>query len=272
MMLAELENGTLEWQLVPGYKGQGKYSNLCDWDKLDWSRNDQDIARELKVEPAVIRNVRKKLGKQRAPRRDYRLKATEEMLAAVDWKNLRDAEISRLLRVSRERVRQIRIHRGEPCERETMKSKIPSAIKWLQEHRAEMEGKSWREIISLIPIEMAPSTKRVVLRMSGIKYLRENIGDIAKLPVNWELPNGYLVMIWGLTQQAWSNHRRNYDKGDAKWCAMGYSNKYAKDPEFLEAVSKEIDKARTTGREVDEDAIWSLVERKQLAAELRELL
>jgi hypothetical protein len=203
-----------------------------DWESLDWTKNNNQLARETGIPFSTIRQNRIKLGKPNSdPRTWYskQRKVSPEQLETVDWEHCTDTEIAHQLRVSRERIRQLRQTLCKPpCKWDKVSKSVRDMLFWMESHRAELEGKTTQEIFEAMPFPHATrGQKYYVLRMSGISYdattTKAAISRIGKLSkqINWELPNIILSKIWGETAQHFASYRSHWNLGKAKWLMQG---------------------------------------------------
>jgi len=234
------------------------------WEGVDWTKSNSQIARELGRTIQMVAAA--KHARDIPPHRQggmgrYNYKIDAERLAAVDWEWETDASIAVNLGVSRERIRQIRVERQKPDCKVKWTGHGVEAMKWLEEHRAEIEGLPGHDIVRMMPGEAQIPTKYSLLKRSGIKFTKGwgggrpwKYGEHGQVPLNWVLPTKWLSLVWGMSNHQVSQRRMLINAGPSRWHGGGFS-RYLNDPDFRALLAAEILVAKEKGLEVDTNAI-----------------
>lgn len=111
-----------------------------DWESVDWTKQNRDIASELSTNPSYVGLMRRKLGKPKSPRhwsRNPKLKENNRKeWKSWDWSKT-DAELGRQHSLCRERTRQIRKLLGfKPSPRGGNRKYDWSKVDWNQNNKA----------------------------------------------------------------------------------------------------------------------------------------
>lgn len=239
--------------------GHGKLCNAryrhIPWRKLDWTKNNQELAIETGVSIQVVQKIRHRLNHPavNGVYRNRRESAVPEMLATTDWQWERDADIARRFGVSRERVRQIRLEhrlpecliRGAQNDAETL-----LAQKWICANRNSLDGRIATEVADECPGNLKIERKYDLLRKWGVKlqYYKHPLPAEAGLPINWELPNQLIELIWN-RPKAWASlNRYRWNKVSPKYETRFVGLESAlKNPDCVKAIEVEIEKAKAAG-------------------------
>lgn len=269
---------TEEWVIVPGIRHRSKWADRVKWDEMDWTKNNNQLGREMKLSPQLVGKFRNRLGKPPAERKvgSGKRKIDPELLRNADWENKIDVELARAWGVSRERVRQLRDLQGRPClvRNRTYQSRL--AAKWLAENAQKISGQHMHDVIRQMPGALGLPTKRDLVRESGIvvdenrRWTASRYTDtLVPKTVNWDLPNKFLHMIYIGTERNGKNWNRvatdrsRLNAPKSKWWSSGFANRFIFDPEFHKALEVEIKKAKAMGRIVDEKTIHEHIEKRR---------
>lgn len=249
-----------EWRPVPGIKSRTLWSEKVDWESVDWSLNNNQIAAKTGCQAGLVARFRRRLGKPPSPGiASRKVAVTKEMLEATDWEYVRDIDLAAAWGVTREYARQMRMFHGKPCLISARTSPVRiEAAKWVMEHRSEIEGKHIHDVTRNMPFTLNLVTKRAILRQSEIKFdwgKRRYFSRIRSRNMNWSLPNSILVKVWGESTYNIANFRCRNSPGKAKWFLSGHNPKAASNPKLLAAVDAEVAKAREAGITADGDGI-----------------
>lgn len=256
-----------------------KYSTI-EWDKVNWVKQDCEIARELGIPINSVRFWRNKLKvpqPQNKGHKHYKNKRiTEEKIEAADWVNMMDAEIAREWSVSRERVRQIRELRKKPsCRYGTISSATKKIIAWLYEHKSDVEGKSSLVVGAMIPNTIAANMHQAnkAMRLSGLNFDWKKKSRPFLIPVDkidWRLPSVLLEAIWNASHNRIATTRYNNQFPKPIWSLRGTTNPN-KNPELIAAIHAQIDVAKTFGKVPREKWLSDYLESKEkVASTIRE--
>lgn len=242
-----------------------KWSHI-PWDTLDWNKSDQLLCGELGITINTIRKHRIRLGK--AVGTVLRQKVSPEQIEQADWEHFTDMELSRQWHVTRERVRQIRLERKKPqCIFGHAPSESLELLRYINEHRAELQSKTLKEAARTLPEKLNYSTAKRLFRKCGLRFVRERINKYPIELMDWRLPNIILGMIWSFDSWKIALLRSNYLKQKPQWFAGGLFGTFFNDPVFLEVMNAEIEKAKADGIEVDRVKIENyLAERRRIYA------
>lgn len=241
-------------------------TRTIDWKALDWSKSNNELARQINFSANVIRDYRARLGNPPSYARGGnrpRCVITDEMINAADWANVRDNQLARSWGVSRERVRQIRLERRMPafCGVTSQMKEMQEAVLWLNEHADQLNGKYMVEIAREMPGDRNYTWKRRALHASKVKYRRGGpyaFSTKTAMAANWELPNRVLVSIWGWNPKCVGSIRGRYSNKSPKWSLYGHYEGLHSE-EFKKAIDDEIKKARSYDIEVDEEKVYGLL-------------
>jgi hypothetical protein len=179
------------------------------------------------INRGVCKDGRSRVGSDGA----YNYKIDFEKIATIDWTR-RDADIAEEFNVSRERIRQVRLM--------LEKSKVPKTKSDTTELRksdnSTFEGKTLDECCEMFP-NLSKNYIYTLLKRKGVQLKRKQ--SSARSPVwsllNFDLSNNRLEDIWNLSYNAATRYRTHH----ARWSG---SHIY-EDPEFLDAISMETEKA-----------------------------
>ena len=198
-------------------------------------------------------------------------KVSPEEIEQTDWEHFTDTELSRKLHVTRERVRQIRLQQKKPqCIFGHAPSKSMDLLRYINEHRAELQSKTIREAAIALPSNLNYVTAQKLFRKCGLRFVRERITKYPVELMDWRLPNIILGMIWPYGSWKIALLRSNHLKQKPEWFAGGLFGTFFNDPVFLETMNAEIEKAKANGIEVDKVKIENyLAERRRIYATLR---
>lgn len=244
----------------------------------DWSKTNEQLAGEIGCASHTVKYWRDSLQKPRSSRQNWNKQkrlVTDEQIKAADWEFKTDVALSREWGISRERVRQIRARGKFPeCrlknwhDRETFQF-----AEWVERHRdTALKDKSGKEVIDAAPDEFKGSMSRegmrkVLLRL-GFKVTR--IRKPRKYPVdriNFALPNIALSFIWDAPKNVFGSMRYRECRPAPKWKVNGgFCVRFLSDPQFLDAVQREIEVAKQNGFTPREDDLKKWLEyRRELA-------
>lgn len=261
-----------EWMPIPRKMSRSKYSRI-DWAGMDWSKNDQQIARMTGVPAASVRHYRRKLGAPCSPGHvngSHLRKIPEDLIASADWENQRDMDLAEKWGVSRERVRQIRMEREKPACKFHHVNKIQIEMgQWLNDHRKEIEGRPAHDVVREMPQLVFITTKLKALKKSGIPFDWSKAFRMTRLrsyDMNWSLPNLLLSMIWGERTWTVANYRCRGCLGKPKWTFGRFSRSWVKSGRFEQAVLREIEKAKAKGKNHGESVLDYLGARRKALA------
>lgn len=251
-----------------GHRRRPFMTGDVDWEKVDWTQSNGQIAGALGVSISHVLQARQYYGKpayamdrdSQRQRSHKNIRVSQEQIDAADWVNSTDVMLARQWGVSRERVRQFRLEQQKPaCRFEHMEEETIKALLWLEEHRAEIEGKHFTEAAKLIPGEFGMARRHRLLDLSGIPLDRQRSSVGRNQRYNFALSNLWLAKIWVVKHNQIGSLRSRYLLGKPKWQAHGFARKYASDPAFREAVKLEIEKAKQAGVPVPEQEIWQQI-------------
>lgn len=259
----------LKWRKRLGKEKVTKHSSI-PWESLDWSKNDQELSFKLGINPGSVRHRRILLGKPAATHQNWHKNGEpyligQEQLATADWERFTDVELGRKWGCSREYVRQKRqAGRFPECKLKHFDGASAEAFRWIEDHKAELEGKTLKEAYRMIPSEASTETKRRWLiradvRLSLQSNKRERTTHKWMDVVNWELPNLVLALVWNTPRYTFATNRYSNLKAKPKW-ATGFYGRCFEKPDFHEAVQAEFLKAREHGRNPDEEGFARWVE------------
>jgi hypothetical protein len=154
----------------------------------------------------------------------------------VDW-CLRDAEISRSLGISRERVRQVRASRGiGPSE---YRAAIQRFDRWVVTNRDRLNGQPLQHIMRMFGSEISPQVARRLLRLHQIK---PHDATTRWRGIDWRLPNRDLARIWSANAKYIANLRARLGVGSATWDAK--NSIIEQSIEYQQSLAQEMIKSR----------------------------
>lgn len=243
-----------------------KKTRHIKWRELDWAKNDGQLSGELGVTIGLIRQMRYKLGAPLSPNavpgpnsKSYRI-VSKEMIAAVpDWSKVRDVQLAKQWRVSRERVRQIRLqYRFPVCQLEyapkvaTMHAQV---IEWVKANEATIKGKLASEVVKQMPFKDTMFRNGIyrAMKETGVPFVwrkaRQSIAD--ELDINWELPNPVIAACWN-TKAHWVPINRNRmnkqpDQWSGRYGTRGRNRRFRHLDELKYKVRVEVEKAVRRG-------------------------
>jgi hypothetical protein len=179
---------------------------------LDWNKLDADLARELRSPPSCMHYWRIKLNKpESSGTSDYmsRRKAAQRAVwNSWDWQK-NDSTIAKELKLSRERVRQIRLTLGKPAS--AQKGVRDSQVdKTLLPHVDELKSMMPSEAANKFGFCFITITK--FCRRHGIKMIngvQRKIELAVMHRCNWRLPSRTLSGIWGRPLQSFAAFRNS---------------------------------------------------------------
>jgi hypothetical protein len=213
-------------------------SVIYDWDSVDWSLPTRVITRRLGCSESIVSRRRRLLGKPSAPR----VMSSRYDWDSVDWTR-RDVEIAGWLGCSRERVRQVRQARGLPPSPRVDPSSKSSRIKAWMKRESRLSGAlSTGEVR-----EIFDCSRTVVLtaaRRTGFRLRPPRLAYAVRAPINWDLPNRDLAMIW------WPHAKWPLQKVGSNRFAYGRPSRWKghrcpeRDPAYRRALAAEKRKAR----------------------------
>ena len=187
---------------------------------------------EIEKLPKLISRGKHRLTGSNHTRNTRNAKIDFEKIALIDWTR-RDTDIAKEFNVSRERIRQVRLMLA--------KDKVPKTkedtLKLLEIDKELLVGKTREEVCEMFPGISSTHICNLLSRR-GIKTkktpspLKALFWDL----LNWDLSNYRLEDVWNLNFNAVARRRPH----PAKWRGM---RTYQDDPEFVEALAKEIEKA-----------------------------
>lgn len=160
--------------------------------------------------------------------------------SSVDWCK-RDAEIARLLDISRERVRQVRASRG--IGPSAHRARVHQFSKWVIAHRERLNGLPVYEVLKMFGCDLSQQVARRLLRAHNVKP-----HDPASRwrGIDWRLPNRDLALIWDTSAKYVANIRARLRVGPAQWDAK--SSKIAENVQYQQALAQEMIKSRGNRR------------------------
>jgi hypothetical protein len=227
-----------------------------EWEGVDWNKSNSVIARELGRTIQMVLAARRARNIPVFSGRIEKRKIDQDRLALVDWEWETDASIGEKLGVTRERIRQLRIDLQKPACKVKWVGRGAEALKWLEEHRAELEGRSGHEIVRMMPGDIQVPSKYKMLKRSGIRFTRGvwgrpwQYGNEGERPLNWKLPTKWLALIWNMSPHQVSQRRMLINAGQSLWHGGGFS-RYLDDPEFIALITSEMRIATDKGIDVD---------------------
>jgi hypothetical protein len=229
--------------------------NDFNFGALDWGKNDYALARENPGMPITAFRRYRHVHKI-APGGNPIKIVSEAAIAAADWVNNRDVDLSKVWGVTRERVRQLRIERSKPtCTVKNQNTSAIAAVRWLKDHAAELEGKHANEIAKLMPYagKKTLTVGRKLIKRAGIQCDWTDVRTgIFRRYANFNLPNAVLSKIWGIGDVSVAVRRREDFRVKAKWNLAGQQGcRAAQDPMLTAATIEEIEKAQFHGKQVD---------------------
>ena len=158
----------------------------------------------------------------------------------VDWSR-RDADLARELKVSRERVRQVRAERqAGPSSHRKLVHKF---VGWCKSKRGELHGQTVAAVVAKFGGELSPQVARRIMRSVGVKP--HDPGQRWR-EAEWRLPNRDLADIWGASPKYVANIRARLQVGHANWDSR---NGALDDPRYRKALAGERQKAQQAKRE-----------------------
>lgn len=179
------------------------------------------------------------------------------ILEEIDW-SLPDAEIARIVGVSRERVRQVRKAEniGKPELYRTHGVSI-AMYNWISDHEQELRDRAANRELS---VEEIKEESGLNVGVSAIVRLLDKFG--IKCPItktkdylrkyrrmNWDLPNCDLAEIWGYHPVVVAKYRRLLNDCKGRWNGRStYSYEFQQSDEYqeyLKAYMEEKDRARS---------------------------
>lgn len=259
-----------------GHKALPNQLRNYDWTGIDWTKNNQQIARETGRRIAIVASARTMLYKPKGKRRvdGIHCKVSQEQIDAADWLYDTDSELGRAWKVSRERVRQLRLELKKPeCLLKHTQPGVKEAKKWLVQNRAMIEGTNAHAVLEMMPGVLRTPTKMSILKHSGINFdwsRQLKWGPESKTPLNFDLPNIWLTKIWKFCFNGVASCRYLHHAGRPKWKAGGgFTKKYLSDPEFIAAIKSEIAKAQAAGKPTTEKEIFDEIESRKTAIKHR---
>jgi hypothetical protein len=180
---------------------------------------------------------------------DRRRTVSPQQWAKVDW-NRRDADIARLLGVTRECVRLVRKSRGVgPSAAQTA---IRDLEQFVSAHREKLHGLLVEDVTHHSGTDLPYHVVRRVLRDNKVKPHEPHspFRDI-----NWRLPNRDLAAIWGTSSRYVANLRARLRVGPSRWSArrrdMGrnseYGNALGRERQRAQALRRQRDRVSRTG-------------------------
>lgn len=232
---------------------------------VDWTKNDQEISAELKMDPGVVCGWRHRLGHPVATHYKPRYtndtaRVSAEDIANADWARFTDAELGRGWGISRERVRQIRQKNNLPrCKFLNIRQSDAEILRWIDDHRAELEGKTIKEAATLIPSDRDVTVKQRWLAKCSVtttpSFERDKSHPYGPewLPkVDWRLPNCVLIFAWRKKVFFFATHRYRLLKPKAAWHPAGGFSTFFTREDFQAAVRAQFEVARQAGIIPDE--------------------
>lgn len=167
---------------------------------------------------SAVRPARKPYTRQK-PYNPLRAKTTfgdppRSIWDIIDW-SCQDTEIARVIRVSRERIRQIRRKRGlANSEHHHSNTATAKFLRWVKSHAAECATKTASEIAEMCGMEIKLQTIIQMLRDTSTPYVKK----VAQQPthphhlMDWRLPNVVLSGIWNVSIASIANGRHRLRK------------------------------------------------------------
>ena len=250
-----------------GHRKVPKSMRAVDWNSVDWSLNNQQIARKFGANPSIVARVRVELNKPQSPGyvKFSRCAISKEELNRIDWTNTADVEIAQKWNLSRERVRQIRLQLGIPASARRSRSVSPenmAILTWIEKNRDILENMRFMDAFRMCPIVTVKFKFKRMADRAGVKLISTSIqrrGPLSMFPIDWNLPNLMLAYIWGLHHQRIANERSIYKKPKSKWIWRWNQHPGVNDPEFIRMVKEQL--AMAAALKVNSDPhIWKRIE------------
>lgn len=249
--------------------GNGKYSHIA-WRTLDWSKSNNQIARELGVNISTIRMFRIKLGLDASTHRGARRsnqRIPEELIEGADWVNTSDTTLARTWGCSRERVRQIRQQLNAPqfSGLSLFRKELLESVQWVKEHRSELEGKKLIEITRIMPGNHAHGWKVRAIAAAGLSFQRgpQRVYTFTN-QMDWRLSNRVLACIWDIKMTNFGSFRQHHDAPLPKWRLYGFRSYDAlRNPDFIQAIEDQIKLSMEAGRLQDPKKVYDLLARME---------
>ncbi len=154
----------------------------------------------------------------------------------LDWKK-RDADLARLVGVTRERIRQVR-----------KKLKIPKRKPDCFKLKKRDYGRRTAEYVCVTILGRALTDQNLEATRSLCSHARFKLKRPPRpdpwwkeCKVNWDLPNRVLANIWCVSDQTIAQARSDYKLGPQRWDGRGH--KHHEDWKYSRARDKEMAKA-----------------------------
>lgn len=174
------------------------------------------------------------------PDRRRRGRVSSTQWDSVDW-GQRDAEISRQLGVSRERVRQVRAARGMgPSEH---RAAVIRFEQFVADSRENLHGLPMAQIVTQYGAGISLQIARRIARAAGV---RPHDPESRWRNVDWRLTNRDLAIVWGTSAKYIANVRARLNVGPSHWDARSAKN--LSEPSYLEALTQEKERAANVGK------------------------
>jgi hypothetical protein len=159
----------------------------------------------------------------------------------IDWKQ-RDAEIARVLDISRERVRQVRAARG--IGPSAHRATVQKFNRWVGANCERLHGMPVFEVLSQFGGDLSQQVARRLLRTAGV---RPHDPASRWQGIDWHLPNRDLARVWTTSAKYIANIRARLQVGPAKWDAK--SPRIESDAEYQERLAQEQLKSRSAKKQ-----------------------
>ena len=171
---------------------------------------------------------------------DRRRTVTPQQWSKVDWRR-RDADIARVLGVTRECVRLVRKSKGVGPS--AAQRAIRDFEHFVAAQRERLHGLLVEDVIRHSATDLPYHVVRRVLRDNDV---RPHEPHSPLREVNWKLPNRDLATIWGTSARYIANLRARLDVGPSKWNAR--RRDIGRSSEYNAALAREKQRAQAERR------------------------
>ena len=218
-----------------------------DWNSVDWSQQNRDIAAALHCSDVAVASRRRRLDKPKPAlwhkHRDFAHRIAQ--WSRLDWR-LTNAKLGRQMGVGKERARQIRQFLGKPKStiREPYRS-IERRLEILKARLHALRGMKVREAELMLGYPLKRRTQaRKFLDMQGV--LRPGSSKHPWHLMNFALGDAHLSQVWTIRRVIVSQHRIRRRRGYVLWHGSQYraGRPDFHDPQFQQALVAERAKAR----------------------------
>lgn len=164
----------------------------------------------------------------------------------VDWAQ-KDADVARVLGVSRERVRQVRASKGLPPSPRGSRNRH-LFTKFVESHQDALSGLPMPAIIARSGVPLSEYIARDILKDYGLDKPPERSWSSR---LNWRLPDGDLAEIWGVPRSTVRAARLRERQGPPRWSRPGGGAEgRVSDHNYQHALRNERVRAKRFAREV----------------------